>query len=63
MRAKSVVKVGDEIMVKVIEIDSQGRINLSKKQSSSDAPPVVAKRSENKRGENGKNFSHKKFRS
>ena len=59
----SVVKVGDEIMVKVIEIDSMGRINLSKKQSSSDAPPVVAKRSENKRGENGKNFSQKKFRS
>ena len=26
-----VVKVGDEILVKVIEIDDQGRINLSKK--------------------------------
>ena len=60
---ESVVKVGDEIMVKVIEIDSQGRINLSKKQSSSDAPPVVAKRSEPRRGEKSKDFSQKKFRS
>ncbi len=59
---ESVVKVGDEIMVKVIEIDSQGRINLSKKQSNSDAPPVVAKRSEPRRGENGKTFNQKKFR-
>ena len=58
---ESVVKIGDEIMVKVIEIDSQGRINLSKKQSSSDAPPVVAKRSEARRGENGKTFNKKKF--
>jgi polyribonucleotide nucleotidyltransferase len=30
-RVEDVVKVGDEIMVKVIEIDSQGRINLSRK--------------------------------
>ncbi len=59
---ESVVKVGDEILVKVIEIDSQGRINLSKKQSNSDAPPVVSKRNESRRGENGKNFSQKKFR-
>jgi len=28
---ESVVKIGDEIMVKVMEIDSQGRINLSRK--------------------------------
>ncbi len=41
---ESAVKVGDEIQVKVIEIDSQGRINLSKKQASSDAPPVVTPR-------------------
>ncbi len=56
---ESVVKVGDQFPVKVIEIDQQGRINLSKKQSSSDAPPVVGKRSE--RGgdsyKNGKSFS------
>ena len=30
-RVEDVVKVGDEIMVKVMEIDSQGRINLSRK--------------------------------
>ncbi len=64
---ESVVKVGDEIMVKVIEIDSMGRINLSKKQSSSDAPPVVAKRGDRpgrgdrgERGENNKGSFKKK---
>ena len=51
----SVVKVGDVIQVKVIEIDTQGRINLSKKQAVSDAPPVVSKRSEK-----GKTFNQKK---
>ena len=30
-KVEDVVKVGDEIIVKVIEIDEQGRINLSKK--------------------------------
>ncbi len=30
-KVEDVVKVGDEILVKVIEIDEQGRINLSKK--------------------------------
>jgi polyribonucleotide nucleotidyltransferase len=30
-RVEDVVKVGDEIMVKVIEIDHQGRVNLSRK--------------------------------
>jgi polyribonucleotide nucleotidyltransferase len=30
-KVEDVVKVGDEIMVKVVEIDSQGRINLSRK--------------------------------
>jgi polyribonucleotide nucleotidyltransferase len=30
-RVEDVVKLGDEIMVKVVEIDSQGRINLSRK--------------------------------
>ena len=46
---ESVLKVGDKIRVKVIEVDSQGRINLSKKQSNSDAPPIVQKRSENRK--------------
>ncbi|MDY7019498.1 MAG: polyribonucleotide nucleotidyltransferase [Chloroflexota bacterium] len=30
-KVEDVVKVGDEIMVKVIEIDTQGRVNLSRK--------------------------------
>ncbi len=30
-KVEDVVKIGDEIMVKVVEIDSQGRINLSRK--------------------------------
>jgi polyribonucleotide nucleotidyltransferase len=30
-RVEDVVKVGDEIMVKVVEIDGQGRVNLSRK--------------------------------
>ena len=30
-KVEDVVSVGDEIMVKVIEIDEQGRINLSRK--------------------------------
>jgi polyribonucleotide nucleotidyltransferase len=30
-KVDDVVKVGDEVMVKVVEIDSQGRINLSRK--------------------------------
>jgi polyribonucleotide nucleotidyltransferase len=53
---ESVVKVGDKIKVKVIEIDSQGRINLSKKQSNSDAPPIVRSRER----ENGKTFNKKR---
>jgi polyribonucleotide nucleotidyltransferase len=30
-RVEDVVKIGDQIMVKVVEIDSQGRVNLSRK--------------------------------
>ena len=30
-KVEDVVKVGDEVLVKVIEIDKQGRINLSRK--------------------------------
>ena len=32
-RVEDEVKIGDEFPVKVIEIDSQGRINLSRKQA------------------------------
>ena len=38
-RAEDVVEVGDEIMVMVIEIDSQGRINLSRRAVLEGAPP------------------------
>mgnify|MGYP001337978970 FL=1 len=31
-KVEDVVKIGDEIMVKVVEIDSQGRINLSRRE-------------------------------
>lgn len=41
-KVEDVVSVGDEIMVKVIEIDKQGRINLSRK----DAMPAPAPMSE-----------------
>jgi len=54
---ESAVKVGDQFSVKVIEIDSMGRVNLSKKQSASDGPPVVSKR---ERGENSKSSGQKK---
>jgi polyribonucleotide nucleotidyltransferase len=37
-KVEDVVKVGDEIMVKVLEVDKQGRINLSRK----DALPGAA---------------------
>jgi len=36
-KVEDVVKVGDEILVKVIEIDEQGRINLSKKDTMVDS--------------------------
>ncbi|OGW92412.1 MAG: polyribonucleotide nucleotidyltransferase [Omnitrophica bacterium RIFCSPHIGHO2_02_FULL_63_14] len=48
---ESVVKIGDQFKVKVIEIDQMGRINLSKKQSTHDGPPVPMKRAE--RGDRG----------
>ena len=32
-KVEDVVKIGDKIPVKVIEIDSQGRINLSRKEA------------------------------
>ena len=45
---KDVVKVGDIIPVKVIEIDSEGRINLSLKQTNYEYPPeVLAKAKKN----------------
>ena len=32
-KVEDVVNIGDEIMVKVIEIDDKGRVNLSRKQA------------------------------
>jgi polyribonucleotide nucleotidyltransferase len=37
---EDVVKIGDEVTVKVIEIDEQGRVNLSKKQVKDAAGPT-----------------------
>jgi polyribonucleotide nucleotidyltransferase len=37
-KVEDVVKVGDEVMVKVIEIDHMGRVNLSRRAVFSDAP-------------------------
>ena len=37
-KVEDVVKIGDEFQVKVIEIDEQGRINLSRKRAMSDKP-------------------------
>jgi len=35
-KVEDIVKIGDEIMVKVMEIDKQGRINLSRKDAMAD---------------------------
>jgi polyribonucleotide nucleotidyltransferase len=51
-KVEDVVKVGDEIMVKVIEIDHLGRINLSRRAVFSDKPADgtgVAESSETRR--------------
>jgi polyribonucleotide nucleotidyltransferase len=40
---EDVVKIGDEVNVKVIEIDQQGRVNLSKKQAEPAASETEAK--------------------
>ncbi|MDD3906337.1 MAG: polyribonucleotide nucleotidyltransferase [Candidatus Omnitrophica bacterium] len=43
---EDVVKIGDEVMVKVTEIDDQGRVNLSKRQADPDWTPEMAKKAE-----------------
>lgn len=35
-KVEDVVSIGDEILVKVVEIDKQGRINLSRKDALAD---------------------------
>ncbi len=39
-KVEDVVKVGDEIRVKVVEVDEQGRVNLSKKRAAIDGQPA-----------------------
>jgi polyribonucleotide nucleotidyltransferase len=46
-KVEDIVAVGDEIMVKVMEIDKQGRINLSRKVLLKDEPKTEAE-NENK---------------
>jgi len=41
-KVEDVVKIGDEIMVKVTEIDRQGRVNLSRKELLKEEPPREA---------------------
>ena len=43
-KVDEVVKIGDKVRVKVIEVDQQGRINLSIKQSADDSPPIKRER-------------------
>ncbi len=40
-KVEDVVNVGDEVMVKVMEIDRQGRINLSRRDAISEAPAAT----------------------
>ncbi len=54
-RVEDVVKVGDEIMVKVMEIDGQGRINLSRK-------ALLAGASSNGHGEHSERSEHSERR-
>ncbi len=43
-RVEDVVAIGDEVVVKVVEIDKQGRINLSRKEALAD---IAAKKNQN----------------
>jgi polyribonucleotide nucleotidyltransferase len=59
-RVEDVVKIGDQIMVKVVEIDSQGRINLSRKAvlgaaagDDGGAPPAPSEEPAGSGGRNG----------
>ena len=40
-KVDEVVTIGQEVKVKVIEVDRQGRVNLSMKQADSTEPPKV----------------------
>ena len=47
-KVEDVVKVGDEVMVKVMEIDNQGRINLSRKALLPEEPKEIKQEKEEK---------------
>src|SRR5258708_19805620 len=50
MRPEDVVSVGDEITVMVVEVDSQGRINLSRRAALSGEIPSAAEMDGERRG-------------
>jgi len=53
-KVEDVVNVGDEVLVKVIEIDKQGRINLSRKELLADDDKDTKKKNTNKKGKDVK---------
>jgi polyribonucleotide nucleotidyltransferase len=63
-KVEDVVNVGDEVMVKVIEIDDQGRINLSRRDALIEVKGLVPENdiSENDRRPRKKNFNNNRRR-
>ena len=57
-KVEDVVDVGDEIMVKVIEIDNQGRINLSRKAVMEDEGQVSTSQNSERTGSNHRPKHH-----
>ena len=57
-RVEDVVKVGDRVSAKVISIDEQGRVNLSRRQNSKENP---LRRGSNHSQENYQPKHHKKY--
>ncbi len=53
-KVEDVVNIGDEVLVKVIEIDKQGRINLSRKELLTDNDTSTKKNNTPKKGNNVK---------
>ena len=63
-KVEDVVNVGDEVMVKVIEIDDQGRINLSRREALIEVKGLVPENdiSESERKPRKKNFNNNRRR-
>jgi polyribonucleotide nucleotidyltransferase len=51
-KVTDIVNLGDEIPVKVMEIDSMGRVNLSLKQTDYDYPPEILALADKPRDDN-----------